>query len=615
MAHRGPDGRKLVTDGPVGLGHCLMRVNQEDLFETQPLHDRESDLTLVADCRIDNREELAEAFGLSATATRDMPDSAFILTAYKRWGRDCAEHLLGDFAFALWDSRARKLVLARDHMGQRYVHYHRGKDFFAFATEIKALWALPDVPRTLSERYLGQMLLLARPDGEGDTLFEDIHGLPGAAVMTVDTEGDLTTRRYWQPHADPAHVGHDEAYYVEAYRRVLEEAVACRLRRTLRPPGLFLSGGYDSAAIAGLAGPVVAAQRRKLMAVASVMPAEYRGTIRHARPWVEMCARDMPYLDVRYVTREGKNTLSGLPGAFSKTGLPVGPSHFAMDEMRAVLAASGAQLIMDGHGGDSTLNPRGGGALARLLAAGQLHRFVVEFACHLEMSGHSLWRTLKSDLAAYLLPRAIYAAWRRLRRGPAWREQPINRSFAEKLITAGIFEASGQFGEYRKVADTRDRMRQTLQRSMNAAAPGGAADAAIHGLELTRPFRDRRVVQLALAIPQVLDVRNGRNRHLACAALKDVYPREFQSRWRKNDDEVPDFLPMVKSIEPQLLAELARMENSAKLRAYFDLAKIRSLLSARRPDDHNSGWERETRTALRGFMIASYADWISRNNR
>ncbi len=109
LAHRGPDGCKFEVDGAIGLGHCLMRVNQEDLFEAQPLRDAEAELTLVADCRIDNREELAGLFGIGAAELRDMPDSALVLRAYKTWGNDCAEHLLGDFTFAVWDGRAKKL--------------------------------------------------------------------------------------------------------------------------------------------------------------------------------------------------------------------------------------------------------------------------------------------------------------------------------------------------------------------------------------------------------------------------------------------------------------------------------------------------------------------------
>jgi asparagine synthase (glutamine-hydrolysing) len=112
LATRGPDGSKFVADGPVGLSHCLMRVNREDLFEVQPLYDREAAVTLVADLRLDNREELAAAFGIGTPELSEVPDSALVLRAYKTWGENCAEHLLGDFAFAIWDGDAKKLCSA-----------------------------------------------------------------------------------------------------------------------------------------------------------------------------------------------------------------------------------------------------------------------------------------------------------------------------------------------------------------------------------------------------------------------------------------------------------------------------------------------------------------------
>jgi asparagine synthase (glutamine-hydrolysing) len=133
-------------------------------------------------------------------------------------------------------------------------------------------------------------------------------------------------------------------------------------------------------------------------------------------------------------------------------------------------------------------------------------------------------------------------------------------------------------------------------------------------LESTRPFHDKCVVELALAIPQDLYVKNGHNRYLACAALKDIYPPEFQNCWRKNDDEIPDFQHMAKSIEPQLLAEIARREKFENLSRMIDFAKIRLLLAARGPDDHNSGWEQEMQLALSGFLIARYVEWFRGDN-
>ena len=216
-----------------------------------------------------------------------------------------------------------KLVLGRDHMGQRAILYYRHEHFLVFASEAKALRVHPEVPNALHEAQIGRMLMHDLAPGEDAA--DGIKGVTAGTMMSIGADGTLVQRRYWEPHADPAHEGRDEAYYIEAYRRVLGEAVACRLRRVIRPPGLIFSGGYDSAAIAGLAGPALAG--RKLIAAASVMPADYRGTIRHARRWVEMCARDMPCLNVHYVTREGKSILSGLEEAFLQSGGPAGNYH------------------------------------------------------------------------------------------------------------------------------------------------------------------------------------------------------------------------------------------------------------------------------------------------
>jgi asparagine synthase (glutamine-hydrolysing) len=270
---------------------------------------------------------------------------------------------------------------------------------------------------------------------------------------------------------------------------------------------------------------------------------------------------------------------------------------------------------MDGHGGDYTLHPRGQAALARFLATFQFRRFIAELRSHRRMTGASYWATLKRDVVWPLLPRAVTRRWTRLRHGatPPWGDWPIAPAFAERLIAQRAVDV----GKLRMAAapeiDMRGELLDTLRRVMSGAAPG-TAQAARHGLELTRPFHDKRVVELALAVPQDLYVKNGRNRYLACAALKDIYPREFQMRWRGNDSEIPDSQRMAKSIEAELLAEIARMEQSEQLSGYIDFAKIRRLLAARGPDDHNSGWEPETKLALFGFTIARYLEWFRRDN-
>jgi asparagine synthase (glutamine-hydrolysing) len=201
LAHRGPDRAQLWAGGPAGLGHLLMRITHEDRFDAQPLHD--GNVSLVADLRLDNRGDLAQALSIDAAVLTDMPDSALLLRAYRTWGANCVDHLLGDFAFAVWDGTQKTLTLGRDHMGQRHVFYTQGDGFFAFATEIKGLWALPQVPRILLEDTMVRRFLYEQPEDIAATGYGGIRAIPGGTVLTVSANGAVTVRRYWEPQADP----------------------------------------------------------------------------------------------------------------------------------------------------------------------------------------------------------------------------------------------------------------------------------------------------------------------------------------------------------------------------------------------------------------------------
>jgi asparagine synthase (glutamine-hydrolysing) len=609
LAHLGRDRARTWSAGPVGLSHLMMRITREDAFDAQPLCD--GGLTLVADLRLDNREELAQALSIDAAALDAMPDSALLLAAYKTWGVDCVERLVGDFVFAVWDAGARTLTLARDHMGQRHVFYHHGNGFFAFASEIKGLWAIPQVPRTLLEENIVQSLLFDEPTDVGATEYKGICAVPGGTVLTVAADGTITSRRYWEPHADPAHVGRDEAYYIETYRKVLTEAVACRLRRATTPAGLFMGGGFDSSAICALAGPVVTAQRRKFIAVSSVMPEDYRGTIHHARRWVEMCRRTMPHLDVRYATREGLDIFTFMEQGFLTGDNRHSPNRYVTHAMFAEIAAAGARIVMDGHGGDYTINPRGQNMLVRFLRKGQFRRFGSEFNAMRQHLHQSVKQTFVRNVLLQLVPASWMRVWSNHSNGLALFGPTLPLS--QQVIEGRSKNARSRF---RWKAGDRQRvgMERVLRGQQNFPAQGYSVPAAAHGLEFTQPFHDKRVVEFGLAIPEELYVKNGKTRHLARAALKDLYPPEYQDRPSGNDDMGPDFLMMAKRIEPRVLAEIDRMEKAGTLSKYFDFPRMRAMLTRRRIDQHASGNEYDTRQAQLAFLAARYIEWFRRDN-
>lgn len=612
LTHRGIDDGGLWIGGEIGLGHGLRRITREDAFECQPLCDAQNRFVLIADLRLDNREELATALAIPPAQLARMADSALLLAAYARWEIDCASRLVGDFVFAVWHRQERKLILGRDHLGMRSLVFHKGDGKFAFASEPRALWMHPDVPRRLDEAGIARMLLHdMSPRPNGSDLFEGIESIAGGTIAIIDDQGRIARKCYWQPHPAEMHLNRDEGYYVEAYRRVLGEAVACRLRRNLAPTGLLLSGGFDSTAIAALSGPVVQAQGRKLVCASSVMPADGRGTIRNARRWVEACQRHMPFLDVHYVTREGLNLVQAIENSLVRGDARMGVYGLIRDRLCAVVAQHGVHTVMDGLGGDLGLNWRGVEVLPRFLIAGQVWRFLRELHHRRRVARRSIYRVLKNDVVAVLMPAAAMRLWRYIRNGfkPAWMREAVAPDFARAALSNGIVAKENLRCEQKRKLDVQGHMILGLQRHM-----WRDSDPMLSGLQRLQPFYDKRVVELGLAIPPEFQVRNGRNRYLACRALDGLYPPELKDRSWANDDQIPDFWELVKSAEPQLSQELDALASLETVRHYFDIQKIRSLLMAGLSGDHKSGGETELHLAIEAYSTARFIRRFSGSN-
>ncbi len=609
LNHLGPDRARYWTGGCAGLGAMLMRVTVEDRFDEQPM--RQDGLVFVSDARLDNREEIAEALEIDAAALRDMPDSALLFAAYRRWRDACVEHLIGDFVFVVWDEAAGTLTLARDHMGQRHVYFYLGETFFAFATEKKGLWALPEVPRELNDAEIAEALILGVRRGERDVMAtpNPVKWLPGGTILTLALDGKVTLNHYWEPRADPKHLGRDEAYYEETYRKVIEEAVACRMRRATTPVGILFSGGFDSTSIAALAGPALAPTGRKLIAASSVMAEDYRGDVHCARAWVEVSRKHMSHMDVRYVTREGLDVLSDLERAFYSKDDSHSPNRYTNDALYRAIAATGARVAMDGHGGDYTINPTAKRYFVNRLRKGHLRLFWREWRARRRFLNTSHLFLLRNALVLQMIP-GLDAMLQRWRGGVSifGREEFLNRPFLDEArVPTQTTRRRGSLSEHR-------RMQSALRALHSAEAMGGSISSAAHGMEFTQPFHDKRVVELGLAIPEELWMKDGRERHLARTTLKDLLPPAFQTRPPGTEDMNPDFLAMAKRIEPRVLGEIDRMEAAGKLSRIFDFPKMRRMLTKRRIDQHRSGNEFDTRQAMRAFIYARYVEWFRREN-
>ena len=244
LAFRGPDAQEVWCQGPVGLGHALLQITSGTPLEKQPA-ELDGRLWIVADARIDARAELiAKLKAKSGTAGLSLsfpPDAQLILHAYDAWGDACVEHLLGDFSFAIWDARERRLFCARDQFGVKPFFYAHLGSAFILSNTLDCVRQHPAVSSRLNDLAIADFLLFDSNQDLATTTFADIQRLPPAHILTCE-QGKISVRRYWELSVTtPIHYSRD-AEYVEHFRELLDTAVADRLRTD--SVGVMMSGGW-----------------------------------------------------------------------------------------------------------------------------------------------------------------------------------------------------------------------------------------------------------------------------------------------------------------------------------------------------------------------------------
>ena len=144
LLHRGLDGNGQWLQDNVGLGHLKLEITPESAYEKLPLEYKQ--WVITADARVDNRDELNTPLSIEVAERHKIPDTTYIVKAYEKWGKDCVKHLIGDFAFAIWDKNSQTLFCARDHIGIKPFFYLKTEDKFIFASEVKTLVELQEKP-------------------------------------------------------------------------------------------------------------------------------------------------------------------------------------------------------------------------------------------------------------------------------------------------------------------------------------------------------------------------------------------------------------------------------------------------------------------------------------
>jgi asparagine synthase (glutamine-hydrolysing) len=547
--HRGPDGVTERLVGDVGFAHLALYSTPEAVHERQPLASRDGRLLLVADARIDNRQELLEELRSTGhLQDGSWTDADLILAAYQRWAAACAGRLIGDFAFAIWDVTQRRLFCARDGLGIKSLCYARAGDVFIFGSEVGQVLAHPRIRREIDRTMIGVRVVGCTED-PARTLFKGIHRVPPASVLVVDETGGRHDR-YWEPPIEDSSSFRSGTDWADELRLLLTRAVRDRLRSSTPTVAVQMSGGLDSCAVASTASRIGSK---------SVVAVTYRfATLESCdeTPYSRMVAAAGGF-SVRYVDAESRWFLHDLDAYRPSADSPLLGWPTITTEVCLVTRREGARVLLTGRGGDELF--RGDPAvLGEHLWCGRaspidVFRQISRLAHERDVGP---WRAFARWVLRPAAPASMVRWVRNTMGSPQFPTWSLPHPELRHDVRDHLSAASAPLRSRRMTQQVRYERLRDLGAIHDVFRYYDRLGSRF-GVEVRHPLLDRRLAEFALRLPTDCLFREGMSKWLLRHALRNILPEEVRCRRRKTS-----FAPFMdlalKSKERKRVSELFR---------------------------------------------------------
>jgi asparagine synthase (glutamine-hydrolysing) len=481
---RGPDAQHMWVDGQVGLGHTLLKTGPDSGREHQPF--RLGHTWIVADCRVDARPALiAELQHRGHQVMAEAADVELILRAYSVWGDDCVQHLLGDFAFAIWDGPRRSLFCARDQMGVKPFYFAHFSSGIIFSNTLDCIRLHPAVSSALNDLAIADFLLFDIIQEPGATSFRDIQRLPPAHSLTY-TGGKVSTRRYWSLSVSaPIHYKR-QSECVEQFRELLDTAVADRLRTN--SAGVIMSGGLDSATVAASAQRISArhANVPGLCAYTEVFDSLIPHEERHYAGLVAEALK----IPIEFQRSDDFGVCKYLDHCCAPFPEPVHSpwSEWGFSSLRQV--AMTRRIALTGFGGDPTLSSLLTFHFLQLIKKRHFARALVDAARYLTVEGRSSRLYIRTRWRRWFPSRSTVPHY------PEWLNPDLEKRLCLRQRWESLSRALPPDNAVRPVA-----FEATISSSWPALFEGYDSGVTRVPVEVRHPFFDLRLVRFLLALP------------------------------------------------------------------------------------------------------------------
>lgn len=573
----------------VFLGCHHQVVTPESTFEKLPHAEYASGLAITADAIIDNRHELWQVFAIPEAQGGTLTDSQLILLAYKKWGTECPVHLVGDYAFAIWDNKQQQLFCARDQVGKRTFYYTHQTNLFAFCTVMKPLFALPNIDNTLNDQWLADFLAIHTVSHELDynhTVYKEIEQLAPAHSMVVKPDG-LHKAKYWDPLKLPKLEFKTEAKYYAAFREIFSEAVRCRIR-SVGAVGIMLSGGLDSGAVACVGAGQLREQGKRLQAFSALPMEGYTewlspGYIADESTYIEAVREHCGNIDVTYCRSEGRNSVSDIDRFLALMEQPykIVENLFWVDTIIEAATKNKCSVLLGGQFGNSTISY--GDFLTQAFTLYKQGRMI---ALYKEITGYCrLHRLSRKKFGKYLLKLFLSRLYpiRIKKKGnnlPNAKSTFINPELAQRYNTSYRLKKIGYSSSSPPIY-TLSEYRQLILNSP-AFSHIGAMETKLslaYGIAQRDPTRDKRLIEFCFRLPGSLYVKGGQERLLVRRAMEGILPDKVRLNTNERGIQSADWLQRISPAWSEIQEKLLEKLYSDRLQSYVDVTQARQTLS------------------------------------
>lgn len=564
----------------LSLGNRRLSIIDLSPAGHQPMCNEDRTLWIVHNGEIYNFRDLRQELLPRGHRFCSDTDTEVILHAYEEWGPQCLKRFNGMWAFAIWDFQKQRLFCSRDRFGVKPFYYFFDGKMFTFASEIKALLALREIPRRPDDRAVYSYLVAGLSDHERETFFQGVYQLLGGEYLELDvgtSEAQLKIQRYWQ--LSPVHrTDMAEIDAVEQFRELLQDAVRLRLISDA-PVGTCLSGGLDSSAIVCQVNELLGAHAPEAASIGDrqkTFSARYQDPRHDEGRFIEIVSQATNVKAyMTHPTADG--LLADLEALIYAQDEPFGStSIYAQWCVFKLACEAGVKVTLDGQGGDELLAGYHGyfsaywASLLKSLRWVSLAREIYGYTRHHQALKERLvamaYHTLPSRVLQ-AMPTSVQRTVRQLVGRPD--ATGINPDFTKahgKQPSLDHQLAKG-FNEY---------LYQThVRTSLPALLRYADRNSMAHSIESRLPFLDYRIVQLVFSLPDHYKIQRGMIKWLLREAMRGSLPEEVRMRQDKIGFSTPEdewFRGPLREFVWDVLTS-----SSFKARPYFDTSRIQLL--------------------------------------